>query len=158
VVPTRPGASGARCPGRAGPVTGRAARQVRPAPAQAAAREVEETGWRPGPVRLLVASQPSTGSVDSTHYLFRADGARHVGPPSDRTEADRIEWRPLAGIPALIDRGAIVSGPTLIALLYLLTTRELPSGDTGCQPPAGAVTAPLISRDGRLPGRAPRRG
>ena len=87
---------------------------------------------RPGPVRLLVASQPSNGSVDSTHYLFRADGAGHVGPPSDRTEADRIEWRPLAEIPALIDRGAIVSGPTLIALLYLLMTRGLPSGARRC--------------------------
>lgn len=96
-------------------------------PEQAAAREVEEeTGYRPGPVRLLVASQPSNGSVDSVHYLFRADGARYAGPPSDRTEADRIEWVPLAEVPGLIDRGAIVSGATLIALLYLLTTRETP--------------------------------
>ena len=85
-------------------------------PDQAAAREVEEeTGWRPAPPRLLVASQPSNGSVDSVHYLFRADGARYAGPPSDRTEADRIEWIPLADIPGLIDQGAIVSGPTLIA-------------------------------------------
>lgn len=61
------------------------------------------------------------------HYLFRADGARYAGPPSDRTEADRIEWIPLADVPGLIDQGAIVSGATLIALLYLLTTRESPS-------------------------------
>jgi hypothetical protein len=79
-----------------------------------------------GPPRLLVASQPSNGSVDSVHYLFRADGARYAGPPSDRTEAERIEWIPLASIPGLIDRGAIVSGPTLIALLYLLMQREPP--------------------------------
>ena len=83
----------------------------------------EETGWRPGPLRLLVASQPSNGSVNSVHYLFRADGASHAGPPSERTEADRIEWIPLAGIPRLIDEGAIVSGPTLIALLYLIMKR-----------------------------------
>jgi 8-oxo-dGTP pyrophosphatase MutT (NUDIX family) len=101
--------------------------EVGESPGQAAAREVEEeTGWRPGPLRLLVASQPSNGSVDSVHYLFRGDGARHAGPPSDRTEADRIEWLPLAEIPALIDQGAIVSGPTLIALLYLLMTRDRP--------------------------------
>jgi 8-oxo-dGDP phosphatase len=94
-------------------------------PERAAAREVEEeTGWRPGPLCLLVASQPSNGSVNSVHYLFRADGASHAGPPADRTEADRIEWIPLAGIPRLIDEGAIVSGPTLIALLYLLMPRE----------------------------------
>lgn len=96
-------------------------------PEHAAAREVEEeTGWRPGPLRLLVASQPSNGSVDSVHYLYRADGARYAGPPSDCTEADRIEWTPLADIPRLIDEGAIVSGPSLIALLYVLTTRESP--------------------------------
>jgi len=64
--------------------------------------------------------------VDSVHYLFRADGASYVGPPSDRTEAERVEWVPLASIPGLIDRGAIVSGPTLIALLYLLMPRESP--------------------------------
>jgi hypothetical protein len=65
--------------------------------------------------------------VDSTHYLFHADGARHAGPPSDRTEADRIEWVPLGEVPGLIDRGAIVSGPTLIALLCLLMPRQ-PAG------------------------------
>jgi 8-oxo-dGTP pyrophosphatase MutT (NUDIX family) len=96
-------------------------------PGQAAVREVEEeTGWRPGPVRLLVASQPSNGSVDSVHYLFSADGARYAGPPSDLTEADRIEWVPLAEVPGLIDRGELVSGPTLIALLYLLMARQPP--------------------------------
>ena len=101
------------------------AKNGRPA-AEVGALLEEETGWQPGPLRLLVASQPSNGSVDSVHYLFRADGARYAGPPSDRTEADRIEWIPLADIPGLIDRGAIVSGPTLIALLYLLTMREPP--------------------------------
>lgn len=64
--------------------------------------------------------------MDSVHYLFRADGARYAGPPSGRTEADRIESIPLADIPRLIDRSAIVSGPTLIAPLYLLIPRESP--------------------------------
>ena len=57
---------------------------------------------------------------------MRALARRYAGPPSDRTEADRIEWMPLAEIPRLIDEGAIVSGPTLIALLYLLLPREQP--------------------------------
>jgi 8-oxo-dGDP phosphatase len=87
-------------------------------PAQAAAREAEEeTGWRPGPLRLLVASQPSNGSVDSTHHLFHADTAEHTGPPTDTSEADRIEWIPLTQIRPLITKGEIVSGPTLIGLL-----------------------------------------
>jgi 8-oxo-dGTP pyrophosphatase MutT (NUDIX family) len=87
-------------------------------PAQAAAREAEEeTGWRPGPLQLLVASQPSNGSVDTIHYLFHAEAAEQAGPPSDVSEADRIEWIPLSGIRRLIAKGEIVSGPTLIGLL-----------------------------------------
>lgn len=91
------------------------------APVQAAAREVEEeTGWRPGPLRLLVASEPSNGTVDTVHFLFRADSAEQVGPPADVTEADRVEWVPLSRVVALIDKGEIVSGPTLIAVLRVL--------------------------------------
>jgi 8-oxo-dGTP pyrophosphatase MutT (NUDIX family) len=89
-------------------------------PEEAAAREVEEeTGWRPGPMRLLVASEPSNGSINTVHYLFAADGAQYSGPPTDRTEAERIEWIPLAEVVELINKGSIVSGPTLIAALYL---------------------------------------
>jgi 8-oxo-dGTP pyrophosphatase MutT (NUDIX family) len=91
-------------------------------PAEAAAREAEEeTGWRPGPLRLIVASQPSNGSVDSRHYVYRADGADYVGPPEDITEAERVEWVPLADIRSLIQAGKIVNGPTLIGLLHTLS-------------------------------------
>ena len=38
--------------------------------------------------------------------------------------ATLIDLKGRRAIPGLIDQGAIVSGPTLIALLYLLTTRE----------------------------------
>lgn len=87
-------------------------------PARAAAREAEEeTGWRPGPLRLLVASQPSNGSIDTVHYLFHAEGAEPTGPPADASEADRIEWIPLSKIRNLIANGEIVSGPTLIGVL-----------------------------------------
>lgn len=91
-------------------------------PEQAAAREVEEeTGWRPGPLRLIVASQPSNGSVDTRHYLYRADSAHQIGPPTDITEAERIEWIPLTEIRPRIASGEIVNGPTLIALLHALS-------------------------------------
>jgi|SRR6185437_9399942 len=94
-------------------------------PEQAARREVgEETGWRPGPMRLLVASEPSNGSIDTVHYLFAAEGARQIGVPTDCTEADRVEWIPLADIQELIGKGQIVSGPTLIALLYLIAAKN----------------------------------
>lgn len=91
-------------------------------PEEAAARETEEeTGWRPGPLEPLVVSQPSSGSVDSRHHLFRAHGAEHVGPPTDITEAERIEWVPLGAVRDLIARERIVNGPTLIGLLHVLS-------------------------------------
>jgi 8-oxo-dGTP pyrophosphatase MutT (NUDIX family) len=94
-------------------------------PIEAAVRETEEeTGWRPGALRPIVVSQPSSGSVDSRHHLFRADGAERIGPPTDITEAERIEWVPLAQVRALIDEGEIVSGATLIGLLHVLSDPE----------------------------------
>jgi ADP-ribose pyrophosphatase YjhB (NUDIX family) len=57
------------------------------APEHAAARESEEeTGWRPGPLQFLVASQPSNGSIDTVHYIFHAESARQVGEPADGNE------------------------------------------------------------------------
>jgi 8-oxo-dGTP pyrophosphatase MutT (NUDIX family) len=87
-------------------------------PEQAAAREAEEeTGWRPRSLRLLVASQPSNGSVNTVHYIFQGQAAGHVGDPVDRSEAERVEWVPLSEVRGLIAKGEIVSGPTLIGLL-----------------------------------------
>jgi 8-oxo-dGTP pyrophosphatase MutT (NUDIX family) len=87
-------------------------------PEQAAAREAEEeTGWRPGPLRLLVASQPSNGSINTVHYIFHGQAAGYIGDPVDRSEAERVEWVPLPEVGGLIAKGEIVSGPTLIGLL-----------------------------------------
>ena len=62
-------------------------------PEQAAARETEEeTGWRPGPLRPLGAYAPSNGSVDQCFHLFVADGATHIGDPTDVGESERIAW------------------------------------------------------------------
>ncbi|WP_157248051.1 NUDIX domain-containing protein [Nonomuraea typhae] len=91
-------------------------------PIAAAAREAEEeTGWRPGPLRRLIVIQPTSGISDSVHHIFRADTATHVGPPTEAWEAERIEWVPIADTRRLIDKGDIVSGTSLAALLYLLT-------------------------------------
>jgi 8-oxo-dGTP pyrophosphatase MutT (NUDIX family) len=91
-------------------------------PEEAAVREAEEeTGWRPGTPRLIVVSQPSSGSVDSRHHIFRADGAEHIGPPTDVTEAERVAWVPLSDVRGLIADGRIVNGPTLIGLLHVLS-------------------------------------
>jgi hypothetical protein len=53
--------------------------------------------------------------------VFRADGATNIGPPEDGFESERVEWVPLAEVRGLIDKRDIVSGTTLVALLYVLT-------------------------------------
>ncbi|MFN2538137.1 MAG: NUDIX hydrolase, partial [Mycobacteriales bacterium] len=61
-----------------------------------AAREVlEETGWRPGPLRPPVGYYPTNGLSDGRFELFVAQGATHVGEPTDPSEASRVEWVPV---------------------------------------------------------------
>ncbi|RAY15244.1 NUDIX hydrolase [Actinomadura craniellae] len=89
-------------------------------PAEAAAREFEEeTGWRAGPLRPLLTTEPTPGISDSRHHIFRADGASYVGSPAEDWESERIEWVPLARVRDLVAGRQIVSGTTLAALLYL---------------------------------------
>lgn len=90
-------------------------------PAEAAAREVlEETGWRTAEVKPLIYAQPANGITDSEHFVFRADVAEYVGPPTERNESDRIEWIPLSDLRAMIDRREIVSSGSLVGVLHLL--------------------------------------
>jgi 8-oxo-dGDP phosphatase len=90
-------------------------------PAQTAAREVEEeTGWRPGPLRPLIYAEPANGITDAEHHVFRADSATHIGPPTELNESDRIEWMPLRRVREMIDRREIISGGSLVGLLYVL--------------------------------------
>ncbi|WP_329273872.1 NUDIX hydrolase [Streptomyces sp. NBC_01451] len=90
-------------------------------PEEAAAREVlEETGWRPGPIKPLIYAEPANGITDSQHHVFRADGATYDGPPTEKNESDRIEWIPLREVRGMIDRREIVSSGSLVGLLYVL--------------------------------------
>ncbi|MEU9114792.1 NUDIX hydrolase [Streptomyces sp. NPDC048483] len=95
-------------------------------PETAAAREVEEeTGWRPGPMKPLIYAEPANGITDSQHYVFRADGAAHIGEPTEKNESDRIEWIPLDRVRAMIDRREIVSSGSLVGLLYVLMDESI---------------------------------
>ena len=88
-------------------------------PRQAAEREtIEETGWRPGPLRLLTAYSPSNGATDQVFNLFVADGATYIGPPTDVFESERIEWVPLDKARRLIAEGRVQDGLSLTALLW----------------------------------------
>ncbi|MQS39886.1 MULTISPECIES: NUDIX domain-containing protein [Streptomyces] len=89
-------------------------------PAAAAARELEEeTGWRPGAMRLLMAVDPMPGISTSHHRVYWSESAEYVGQPEDDFESARREWVPLARIPELIDRGEIRSANAVAALLML---------------------------------------
>jgi 8-oxo-dGTP pyrophosphatase MutT (NUDIX family) len=90
-------------------------------PEQAAAREVlEETGWRPGPLRHQVHFHPSNGLSDQTFHIFVADGAEHVGDPSDATESERIEWVAIDQVREYAANGGIPDGLSLTALSHWL--------------------------------------
>jgi len=92
----------------------------------AAAREVEEeTGWRPGPLRPLCRFAVASGITDHEFTAFLADGADHVGDPTDASEAERVEWVPLAAARAALAAGEVLDGPTLAALSYALATGAL---------------------------------
>ncbi len=92
------------------------------APVEAAAREVlEETGWAPGPLTHLHGYHPSNGLSDQRFELYAADGATHVGEPSDPSESERVEWVPVARVRRLIRDGAVTDGLSLSALLWWLS-------------------------------------
>ncbi len=85
---------------------------------QTAVRELEEeTGYRAGRVEHLVTYQPMVGMVDSEHAVFIGRDPVKVGEPVEQSEADRIEWVPLASVPELIGSGKIWNSGVLIGLL-----------------------------------------
>ncbi|MET0420421.1 MAG: NUDIX hydrolase [Acidimicrobiia bacterium] len=87
----------------------------------AAAREtLEETGWRPGPVRHLLTFQPTNGLSDQRFHIFSADGATHEGDPTDPGEAERVEWVPVDDVRALVQHGEMLDGLSLTAVLWAL--------------------------------------
>jgi len=92
----------------------------------AAAREMlEETGWRAGPLELLLTVEPANGLSNALHHIYWADGAEYVGHPADDFESDRREWVPLKVVPDLVRRGEIKSANTVAALLLLHHMREI---------------------------------
>jgi len=90
-------------------------------PAQAAAREtLEETGWEPGPLRPLFRYQPTNGVSDQSFHIFIADGATHMGDPTDHGEAERVEWVSVAELRRLVQDGQMLDGLSLTSILYAL--------------------------------------
>jgi 8-oxo-dGTP pyrophosphatase MutT (NUDIX family) len=92
-------------------------------PLEAAVREgLEESGWRPGPLRLLGVWHPTNGLCDQAFHAFLAEGASHVGEPVDRHEAERVAWVPVERVRGLIADGQVLDGFSLTSLLLALQT------------------------------------
>jgi 8-oxo-dGTP pyrophosphatase MutT (NUDIX family) len=88
---------------------------------ETARREVEEeTGWTPLSLTQLTTYYALPGLADLHFTMFRADGARYLGAPSDGSEASRVEWVPIANLQKLVDEGHITDGPSLMALSFTL--------------------------------------
>jgi 8-oxo-dGTP pyrophosphatase MutT (NUDIX family) len=95
-------------------------------PITAAAREtLEETGWQPGSLRPLVRFQPTNGLSDQVFHIFVADGATHIGEPSDPGESERIEWVTISDLRQLVQAEQMLDGLSLTAVLYALAFGEL---------------------------------
>jgi 8-oxo-dGTP pyrophosphatase MutT (NUDIX family) len=94
-------------------------------PSATVAREIlEETGYRVASLTHVISFEPMVGMVDSPHHVYVARDVSYVGEPTETTEADRLEWVPLASVPGLIAKGEVSNSGTLVALLYLIANRE----------------------------------
>ncbi len=95
-------------------------------PEAAAAREtLEETGWQPGALRPLVRFNPTNGICDQIFHTFVADGATHMGEPSDAGESERIEWVTVDELRRIVRDNEMTDGMSLTACAYALAFGEL---------------------------------
>jgi 8-oxo-dGTP pyrophosphatase MutT (NUDIX family) len=95
-------------------------------PEAAAAREtLEETGWRPGPLRPLVRFHPTNGISDQTFHTYVADGAVHEGDPTDVGESERVEWVPVPEVRRILRDNEMTDGMSLSAVAYAFAFGEL---------------------------------
>jgi len=93
-------------------------------PIDAGRREcIEETGWAPGPMRLLYRFRPIAGLSSQTFWAFVADGAEQVGTP-DPDESERVEWVPMAEFRRLLAANQMLDGLTVVAGLRFLAQLE----------------------------------
>jgi 8-oxo-dGTP pyrophosphatase MutT (NUDIX family) len=95
----------------------------------AAAREaLEETGWRPGPLRHLITYFPANGVSDLSFAIFLADGATYVGEPTDPSESERISWVPIDKLRSALSSRRVNDGMAVAGLCYALAMGHLDGG------------------------------
>lgn len=87
-------------------------------PAVAAARELEEeTGYRAATVEPLARFYTTPGLTDELMHAFVARGLTHVGQRLEAYEVLTVEIVPVGEVLAMIDRGGLLDGKSLGALL-----------------------------------------
>jgi ADP-ribose pyrophosphatase len=90
-------------------------------PEQAARRELEEeVGLRPRSLEPLLTFWTTPGFCDEVMHLFRATGLEPVPPRPEADERIEAVLFPLPELEAMIRRGEIREGKTLVALLLEL--------------------------------------
>jgi ADP-ribose pyrophosphatase len=88
------------------------------APEQAARRElVEEVGLEAGRVEPLATFYTTPGFCDELMHVFRATDLRQVPPRPEDDERIEPRWFSLDEALAMVGRGEIREGKTLVALL-----------------------------------------
>lgn len=91
------------------------------APEEAIRREIEEeTGWQAATVEKMTTYNAISGISTMSFTSFHATAGTYTGPPSDVSEASKVEWIPLGKAAALAADGLIPDGPSLMALSYYL--------------------------------------
>ena len=90
-------------------------------PEEAAQRELqEEIGFKAGTLRRIAFFHTTPGFCDESMHVFRATGLRASKAEGDEDERIEVQAFSLADLEAMIDRGEIREGKTLVAILLEL--------------------------------------
>ncbi len=93
-------------------------------PEETARRElIEETGFEPSRLELLVAFYNAAGMTDQRTHIFLARDLRHVGRAADGIEEAYLEVHevPFSRIPSMIASGELCDAKTIIGLTLALS-------------------------------------
>jgi ADP-ribose pyrophosphatase len=97
-------------------------------PEAAAQRELqEEIGHRAGTLRKIAFFYTTPGFCDESMHVFRATDLAPSLAPGDDDERIEVRAFPLAELEAMIGRGEIREGKTLVALLMELRIHSRPT-------------------------------
>ncbi|MEV4741758.1 NUDIX hydrolase [Streptomyces sp. NPDC049555] len=88
-------------------------------PDDAARRECEEeTGWRPGTLRLLAATHPLASATAATAHLYLGTDLQQGSTRRDPTERDMtVRWLPLPDAVRAVENGAILETASALGIV-----------------------------------------